>query len=154
MIALPKAISHGDGAATTLTAFTGMSAANAGAAENASAVTKDKTTFFIEPAPFRFDRLSADTIRPSLLRTKPGCDRPVRKRTCIRGEFTSRNTFHGKPKTEAIADFLGDSGFYRQIESKCCGKATNLGPKTVFRFRIRAIGSRAGRFVGGPVNKS
>src|SRR5664279_4117784 len=71
MTAAPKAMSHGDGsAAGALTALTGMSAASAGAAENASAATTDKTTFFIDPAPFRFDRLSADTIRPSLLRTR------------------------------------------------------------------------------------
>src|SRR5664279_2246012 len=72
MTAAPKAMSHGDGsAAGALTALTGMSAASAGASENASAATTDKTTFFIDPAPFRFDRLSADTIRPSLLRTRP-----------------------------------------------------------------------------------
>src|SRR6185437_9456973 len=48
MTAAPKATSHGDGsAAGALMAFTGMSAANAGAAENASAATTDKTTFFI-----------------------------------------------------------------------------------------------------------
>src|SRR5664280_3186133 len=71
MSALPKAISHGLGAAAGAgAAFTGISAANAGAAESASAATTDKTTFFIDPAPFRFDRLSADTIRPSLLRTR------------------------------------------------------------------------------------
>src|SRR5664280_951332 len=72
MSALPKAISHGLGAAAGAgAAFTGISAANAGAAESASAATTDKTTFFIDAAPFRFDRLSADTIRPSLLRTRP-----------------------------------------------------------------------------------
>src|SRR5664279_2787576 len=73
MIAEPNARSHGDGAATgALTAFTGMSAANAGiATETANAATTDITTLFIEPAPFRFDRLSADTNRPSLSRTIP-----------------------------------------------------------------------------------
>src|SRR5512143_2390176 len=104
MIADPKAISHGDGAATgALTAFTGMSAANAGAAAvTASAATTDNKTFFIEPAPFRFDRLPADTFRPSPLRTEPyeaGCDRPVRNRTCIRPKFTHVTLRRGKPKT-------------------------------------------------------
>src|SRR5450631_3047263 len=72
MSALPNATSHGDGSAadTTLGAFAGISAASAGAAEKASAATTDKTTFFIDSAPFRFDRLSADTIRPSLLHTR------------------------------------------------------------------------------------
>src|ERR1700693_6269157 len=125
MTAAPKATSHGLGSAAgagALTAFTGMSAANAGAAENANAATTDKTTFFIDPAPFRFDRLSADTIRASLLRTKPGCDRPVRKRTCIRGKFTTPTGSHGKRKTAAFAAFLGDSAIYRQKEKDCCGK--------------------------------
>src|SRR5665647_2694832 len=71
MTAAPKAMSHGDGSAgATFGAFAGISAASAGAAEKASAATTDKTTFFIDPAPFRFDRLSADTIRPSRLRTR------------------------------------------------------------------------------------
>jgi hypothetical protein len=63
MMAAPKAISHGDGVATTATfgAFTGMSAANAGAArETANAANTDKATFFISLPLFRFDRLSAD----------------------------------------------------------------------------------------------
>jgi hypothetical protein len=48
--AVPKAMSNGDGAAAgtaTFGAFAGMSAADAGAAEKASAATTDKTTFFI-----------------------------------------------------------------------------------------------------------
>src|SRR3569833_3906972 len=61
----PNAMSHGDGGSTTATffAFTGMSAANAGAAAmSPSAAASDKATFlFIEPAPSRFDRTSADT---------------------------------------------------------------------------------------------
>src|ERR1700688_169049 len=138
MSALPNARSHGLGAAAGATALTGISAANAGIEEIASAATTDKTTFFIDPAPSRFDRLSADTIRPSLLRTEPGCDRPVRKRTCIRGEFTSLTTSHGKPKTKAIAAFLGDSGIFRQKEKNCCGNVTIFGLVTVFCPEIRA----------------
>jgi hypothetical protein len=37
----------------------------------------------------------------------------------------------GKPKTAAIAAFLGDSGIYRQNESHCCVNATVLGCTTV-----------------------
>jgi hypothetical protein len=44
-------------------ALTGMSAASAGAADKASAATTDKTTFFIDPAPFQFDRLSHQPIQ-------------------------------------------------------------------------------------------
>src|SRR6202162_3643528 len=120
MTAAPKATSHGLGSAAgagALTAFTGMSAANAGAAENANAATTDKTTFFIDPAPFRFDRLSADTIRPSLLRTRTRLQSTGTQKHVHRGRFTSLTPSHGKLKTMATAAFLGDSALFCQKEA-------------------------------------
>jgi hypothetical protein len=111
-----------------------MSAANAGAAESASAATTDKTTFFIDPAPFWFDRLSADTVRSSPLRTNSGCDRPYAKGLALPGEFTSVTTCDSKTKTTAIAAFLGDSGLYRQIAAECCGKVTIFGVKPAIYY--------------------
>src|SRR3972149_6123197 len=93
MTAAPNATSDGDGgAAGALTAFTGISAAKAGAAtETASAATTDKTTLFIEPAPFRSIDLQPihfahHSCAQNSLRD-PGCHRPVRKRTCIRTKW-------------------------------------------------------------------
>src|SRR5581483_1225395 len=92
MIAAPKATSHGDGGAATagaFAAFTGMSAANAGAAaDTASAATNDNTTFFIEPAPLPVRSDLADTS-PRPLRTdfNSGCDRPGRNRTRVASNY-------------------------------------------------------------------
>src|SRR5664279_3492779 len=84
----------------------------------------------------------------------PGCDRPVRKRTCITSEFTSRSASHSKPKTVAIAAFLGDSGFYRQKAADCCGKVTILGLKTAFCTGIRVNIFQRGCVAAAPVNNS
>src|SRR6478736_5482038 len=53
MIAEPNAMSHAGVAATigAGVALTGISAANVGAAETASAATTNNMTFFIDPAP-------------------------------------------------------------------------------------------------------
>jgi hypothetical protein len=115
MIAEPKAISHGLVSTTaTFGAFTGISAANAGAAEIASPATSDKTIFFIGACPFSFDRLSAD----------PFAHHPLRTETRLRSTRTQKRVHcrkveappleHRKAKTAAFAAFLGISGLYRQ----------------------------------------
>src|SRR5450755_3019916 len=63
---------------------------------------------------------------------EPGCNPPVRKSTCITRRFTSLTPSHGKLKTMATAAFLGDSGFFCQKETNCCGKVTIFGLATVF----------------------
>jgi hypothetical protein len=39
----------------------------------------------------------------------------------------------GKPKTAAIAAFLGESGLYRQKAADCCSIVTNFEAEAVFR---------------------
>src|ERR1035437_4869187 len=56
----------------------------------------------------------------------PGCDRPVRKRTCITGKFTSRSASNGKPKVLSKRLFFGQFSFYIQISAMCCNYATFL----------------------------
>src|SRR5690348_8772562 len=118
MIAAPKATSHGDGGAATagaFAAFTGMSEANAGAAaDTASAATSDTTTFFIEPAPSRFDRISADTSpRPCVPNSNPGAIDPDATGRALRG-VTHLQFRSGKAKISAGAAFLGVQGPCRQ----------------------------------------
>src|ERR1700693_6053859 len=62
-----------------------MSAARAGPAEKARAATTDKTTFFIDPAPFRFDRLFNRSISRIALANRTRSCPPAHKSTCITG---------------------------------------------------------------------
>src|SRR5664279_544850 len=85
---------------------------------------------------------------------EPGCNPPVRKSTCITRRFTSLTPSHSKPKTVAIAAFLGDSGFYRQKAADCCGKVTILGLETAFCTGIRVNIFQRGCVAAAPVNNS
>src|SRR5690242_9895019 len=99
MTAAPKAISHGDGAAAgALAALTGMSAANAGAADIASAATTDNTTLFIglplygsiefQPLPVRLFCAQTNFPTPALAAIDP-----ARNRTFTRANFTRGSAY-------------------------------------------------------------
>src|SRR5579872_1949887 len=133
MMALPNATSHALAAAAgALTAFTGMSAANAGAAEDASTATTDHTTLFMTLPLLRFDRISAETRARRFCVPNPGGDRSVRNRTCIDGRTTQSANSSGKAKTAANAAFLGESGRYRQKRANCCGDSTMTSSRKIF----------------------
>src|SRR6185312_4495935 len=128
MMAAPNARSSGLGAAAgaTLAAFTGMSAANAGAAETASAVTTDNKTLFITLPLFRFDRQQADpSARPCVL--APAAIDPYATGRASMAKITQVTEGRGKTKTAAIAAFLGEQAPYRQFESCRCGETTIAG---------------------------
>src|SRR5262245_1928917 len=119
MIPAPKAISHGLGGAagaTTLGAFAGMSAANAGeAAEAASVAKSDNTTFFIESAPFirPAPKIPADPLCLSFCvqsRQLPRL-RSMALLTCVTGKFRPVAARRGKSKTGATAAFLGELAY-------------------------------------------
>ena len=104
-------MSYGDGVSTTATffAFTGMSAANAGAAAaNASAAIK--ATLFISACPLRFDR-PAPIQAPLPLRTEttPAAIDPYATGRALR-RITHSGLWRGKAKWTAVAAFLGVSG--------------------------------------------
>ncbi len=144
MMAAPKAISHGLGSAAgaALTAFTGMSAANAGtAAETASAATTDNTTFFIRSAPFNSigPRVPADPLcLPTEPQMSPGGDRSVCVLTALTRKFRPVAGGRGKPKTVAIAAFLGELAPGRQKDGSCCVNVTNWDRQRLFCHHPRS----------------
>jgi hypothetical protein len=54
----------------------------------------------------------------------------------------------------ATAAFLGDSGFFCQKETDCCGKVTIFGLATVFCTAIRADGGQLDCVAASSVNNS
>jgi hypothetical protein len=54
----------------------------------------------------------------------------------------------------ATAAFLGDSGFFCQKETDCCGKVTIFGLATVFCTAIRADDGQVDCVADSPVNNS
>src|SRR6185312_6308402 len=107
----PNAMSHGDGVSTTATffAFTGMSAANAGAAA-ANASTATNATLFISASPFTVRSDFSRYKRPSPLRTEftPAAIDPYATGRALRG-ITHSPLLRGKTKRTAVAAFLGVS---------------------------------------------
>ena len=104
--------------------------------ETASAATTDNTTFFIEPAPFRSTGLRPIPLPvTSCVRSPRLRSTRVRKRTCNTANLHLSTASSGKPKTAAIAAFLGEKASYRQKACQLLRAKSQLPAK-------RSIGSR------------